>query len=168
MPLDKSRLFEFLGVLDNEMSREITVVAVGGTAMTLLDLKPSTRDIDFTAPGKDFDEFERVLKSVPHGFEVQGWRDGTVFSQTLPEDYLEKSKPIADFKHIHLKALHPVDIVVTKIGRLNQRDLQDIEVCIEKFKLSKTQVKERANQVQYVGREEHYKYNLQYVLKKFF
>lgn len=168
MPLEKNRLLEFLEVLDNEMSREVTVVAVGGTAMTLLDLKPSTRDIDFTAPGKDFDEFERVLNSVPHGFEVQGWPDGTVFSQTLPDDYLEKSKPIADFKHIHLKALHPVDIVATKIGRLNERDLQDIEACIEKSKLSKAQVEERANQVQYVGREANYKHNLEYVLKKFF
>ena len=42
MPLDKSVLLEFLRVLDAEVSREITVVAVGGTAMTLLDLKPST------------------------------------------------------------------------------------------------------------------------------
>jgi len=168
MPLEKGPLLEFLEVLDNEMSREITVVAVGGTAMTLLDLKPSTRDIDFTAPEKDFNEFERALKSVSHGFEIQGWPDGTVFSQTLPDDYLEKSKPIANFKHIHLKALHPVDIVVTKIGRLNQRDLQDIEACIEKSKLSKAQVEERADQVQYVGREENYKHNLEYVLKKFF
>lgn len=168
MPLDKSRLLEFLEVLDNEMSRKITVVAVGGTAMTLLDLKPSTRDIDFTAPEKDYDEFQRVLQNVPHGFEVHGWRDGTVFSHTLPDDYLEKSKPIANFKHIHLKALHPVDIVVTKIGRLNQRDLQDIKVCIEKSKLSKTQVEERANQVQYVGKEEDYRYHVQYVLEKFF
>jgi len=168
MPLDKSRLLDFLKVLDNEMSRKITVVAVGGTAMTLLDLKPSTRDIDFTAPEKDYDEFQRVLQSVPHGFEVQGWSDGTVFSQTLPDDYLEKSKPIANFKHIHLRALHPVDIVATKIGRLDQRDLQDIEICVKKFKLSKTQIEERAKQVQYVGREENYENNLRYVLNELF
>ena len=168
MPIDKSRLLDFLAVLDDELSRKITLVAVGGTAMTLLDLKPSTRDIDFTAPGKDYDEFQRVLKSVPHGFEVHGWRDGTVFSQSLPDDYLETSKPIAIFEHMHLKALHPIDIVVTKIGRLDQRDLQDIEVCVKKFKLSKTQIEERAKQVQYVGREENYEYNLQYVLNEFF
>ncbi len=44
------------------------------------------------------------------------------------------------------KAINPIDIVATKIGRLDQRTIQDIEVCIEEFKLSKTQVKERANQ----------------------
>ncbi len=43
-------------------------------------------------------------------------------------------------KHIRVKALHPVDIVVTKIGRLDDRDKQDIRACIGKFELTKTEV----------------------------
>ena len=35
MPLDKSTLINFLTALDKETSREITLVAVGGTAMTV-------------------------------------------------------------------------------------------------------------------------------------
>jgi len=50
MPLDKTQLLDFLGVVEKELSRRITLVAIGGTAMTLLDLKPSTIDIDFTGP----------------------------------------------------------------------------------------------------------------------
>jgi len=45
MPLDKTHLLDFLGVVERELSRQITLVAAGGTAMTLLDLKPSTIDI---------------------------------------------------------------------------------------------------------------------------
>lgn len=168
MQLDKSRLLDFLETLDAELSRKITLVAVGGTAMTLLDLKPSTIDIDFTLPGEDYLEFRKVLTDVSHGFKVDIWTDGTVFSQTLPDDYLEKSIEIANMKCILLKALHPVDIVVTKIGRLNGRDLQDIEVCIQKFNLSRIQIEKRANLVQYVGRRENYDSNLQYVLDEFF
>jgi len=168
MPLDKSRLLDFLAVLDVELNRKITVVAVGGTAMTLLDLKPSTIDIDFTVLNADYDDFNKALANLSHGFKVDVYIDGMIFSQALPDDYLEKSVPITSFQHINLKALHPVDIVVTKIGRLDQRDIQDIEACVKKSKLSKTQVEERANQVQYVGREENYKYNLQYVLKEMF
>lgn len=168
MPLDKSRLLDFLAVLDVELHRKITVVAVGGTAMTLLDLKHSTIDIDFNVLSVDHGDFNKALANLSHGFKVDIFIDGMIFSQALPADYLEKSVPITSFQHINLKALHPVDIVVTKIGRLNERDIQDIEACVKKSKLSKIQVQERANQVQYVGREENYKYNLQYVLKEMF
>lgn len=56
-----------------------------------------------------------------------------MFSQFLPSDYLERSLPIRHLRHIDLRALHPVDIVVTKIGRLDERDLQDIAACIRKY-----------------------------------
>ena len=98
------------------------------------------------------------------------WTDGTVFSQSLPDDYLEKNIKIKEYSHIILKALHPIDIVVTKIGRLNPRDIQDIETCINAFKISKDQIKARATLVSptYVPREEDYLYNLNWVITKFF
>ncbi len=71
-------------------------------------------------------------------------------------------------KNMTLKALSPIDIVVTKIGRLNQRDKEDIEMCIRKFKITKNQVIKRAKEVEYVGREENYEINLEHVLKNFF
>ncbi len=41
MSLNKKALFDFLE-LDKEAAQKITLVAVGGTAMTLIDAKPST------------------------------------------------------------------------------------------------------------------------------
>ncbi len=58
--LDNSKLLGFLE-LDKELNRRITVVAVGGTAMTLLGAKPSTTDVDFDMPGEDFLEFRHIL-----------------------------------------------------------------------------------------------------------
>jgi hypothetical protein len=46
--------------------------------------------------------------------------------------------------------------------------IQDIESCIKKFKLEKSQVSKRARMVQYAGNEMVYETNLQYVLKSFF
>jgi hypothetical protein len=169
MRLDKSMLLKFLQVLDAEVSREITVVAVGGTAMTLLGLKPSTIDIDFTVPDEDFEEFRKANTRLQHGFKIDLYRGGVVFTQILPEDYVEKSVKIGNrLKHIRLKALHPVDIVVTKIGRLDERDLEDIRMCIRECGISKSQLEERARQVRYAGRDENYEINLQHVLRKFF
>lgn len=170
MPCDRSALLEFLEVFNGDLTKKVTLVATGGTAMTLLDLKPSTIDIDFTIPSSDLPEFERALKSNPPGFKVHRWADGYVFCQSLPSDYLDKSIKIKEYSHILLKALHPVDIVVTKIGRLNQRDIQDIETCIREFKISKDDIAARAALVSptYVPREEDYLYHLDWVIKKFF
>ena len=175
MSLDKSRLLSLLGAVDAELrevkdkSTKITLVAAGGTAMTLLDLKPSTIDIDFTGPHQDIVEFNRIQKGIPHGFKIDTWTDGMVFSQALPDDYLKKSIAITTkLKRINLKALHPVDIVVSKIGRLNERDIQDIQDCIRKFKLRKSQIAKRAGAVQYAGNERVYADNLAYVLVSFF
>jgi ABC-type phosphate transport system auxiliary subunit len=170
MPCDKSLLLEFLEVLNDDLTKKITLVAAGGTAMTLLDLKPSTIDIDFTIPSSDLPEFERALKNNPPGFKVDRWADGYVFCQSLPIDYLDKSIKIKEYSHLLLKALNPVDIVVTKIGRLNQRDIQDIETCIREFKISKVAISARAALVSptYAPREEDYLYHLDWIIKKFF
>jgi hypothetical protein len=170
MPCDKSALFDFLSELNENLPKKIILVAAGGTAMTLLDLKPSTIDIDFTIPGYDRVDFEQALKSNPPGYKVDRWTDGCIFCQTLPSDYLEKSIKIKEFSHISLRALQPVDIIVTKIGRLDTRDLQDIEACIKKANVSVAEIKERAMLVvqTYVGPEEDYLYHLSLVLEKFF
>ncbi|MHB2035758.1 MAG: DUF6036 family nucleotidyltransferase [Nitrososphaerales archaeon] len=166
--LDKTRLLSFLEIVSKELVSNLVLVAAGGTAMTLLGLKPSTIDVDFTAPASDLHEFRNALRSIPHGFKRDSWEDGAIFSQILPADYLNRSVPIEKIGKIELRALHPIDIVVTKIGRLDERDKQDIEVCIRKYKLTNKQVTKRANQVEYVGRGQNYHINLQHVLKQFF
>ncbi len=169
MPLDKRTLLGFLEEVDKEVERRITVVAAGGTALTLLDVKPSTIDVDFTVPGEDYDELQNALTRVPHGFTVDCWKDGMVFSQILPDDYVETSIAIrTTTKNLMLKALNPVDIIVTKIGRLDQRDLEDIDACIRKFNVTRDKVARRARQIEYVGHEENYRINLRDVLERFF
>ena len=168
MPLDKSELLNFLEELDKELGRKITLIAVGGTAMTLLDLKPSTIDIDFTIPSSDFPEYKRAEKNVPHGHKIDIFLDGCIFSQNLPDDYLANSTELANLEHISLRVLHPVDIVVTKIGRLHNRDLKDIEKCIKAYGLKKEQIENRAANVTYIGKQEYYDYNLKLVLERFF
>src|SRR6266542_6762252 len=136
--IDSSRLLEFLGLVGEELPRKIVLVAAGGTALTLLKVKPSTRDIDLTGPGEDIGLFRRTLQTIPHGMKVDTWPDGQVFSQFLPSDYLRRSRKIRPLRNIDLRALHPVDIVVTKIGRLDDRDKEDIRDCIRVFRIRKS------------------------------
>ena len=167
--LDKSQLLNLLVRLDEELERKIVLVAVGGTALTLLDAKPSTLDIDVTGPSEDIAIFDRAEKAIPHGFKIDKYKDGAVFTQILPDDYLKKSKRIrTNLRNIDLRALHPIDIVATKIGRLDEWDKQDIETCIRKFHLSKNRIDKRSREVQYAGNEDMYNSNWEYVLENFF
>ncbi len=166
--IDASQLFEFLELIARELPRRIVLVAAGGTAMTLLGVKPSTRDIDITGPGQDIETFRLALDRVPHGMKVDLWADGQVFAQYLPPDYLTRSKKVRQLESVELRALHPIDIIVTKIGRLDTRDEQDIRDCIRVFKPSKSAVAERASQIVYVGSEERFEHQVRYVLRSFF
>ncbi|MGQ0771597.1 MAG: DUF6036 family nucleotidyltransferase [Nitrososphaerota archaeon] len=169
MSLDNTKLLDFLGEIDKELKRKIVVVAVGGTAMTLLKAKPSTIDVDFTIPGKFYKEFKEAERIVQPGFRVDVFQDGNVFITALPDDYLKKSKIVrTKLTNVQLRALDPVDIIITKITRLDGRDEQDIESCIKKFKIRKSQILKRAKEINYSGNDEVFKGNLEIMLKKFF
>jgi uncharacterized nucleotidyltransferase DUF6036 len=169
MSLSKNSLIEFLEALDEEFSRKVIIVAAGGTAMTLLNGKPSTIDVDFTIPKEFYEDFKLALKNIPHGFKVDVWPEGQVFSQMLPSDYLEMSILIqTTLKQIELRTLHPLDIVVTKIGRLIGRDMGDIEICIRNFDLKAEQIRERASKIGYAGNDKVYEINLNTVIQRFF
>jgi hypothetical protein len=64
-------LLGFLEEVDKEVERKVTLIAVGGTALTLLGAKPSTRDVDFTLPSDDYGAFRGALKNAPHGFVLR-------------------------------------------------------------------------------------------------
>lgn len=169
MLLDNTKLLDLLGAIDKELSRRIVVVAVGGTAMTLMDTKPSTIDVDVTIQGEDYHEFERAKNMVQPGFHVDIFSDGVVLVTVLPDDYLEKSKPIVTkLKNIDLRALNPVDIIITKLARLDDRDMQDIESCITKFKITRKQIEQRAKDMNYSGMSEIFMDNLKTVFERFF
>ena len=168
MPLDKNMLFDFLEILDDELRKKITLIAAGGTAMTLLDLKASTIDIDFTISSNDRQEYDRVINMLQSGFKIDIWNDGWIFCTALPDDYLDISKDIKQFNNLSLKALNPIDIIVTKIARLNDRNIEDIASCINTENISGLRIINRAKNITYVGKDEYYKYNLQWVIAKFF
>jgi len=170
MPCNKKALFDLLEVLNEDLSKKITLIAVGGTAMTLLDLKESTIDIDLTIPGCDKTEFEKVLKNNPPGYKIDRWYDGYVFCQFLPNNYIEKSVKIKEFSKISLRAIQPVDIIATKIGRLQKSDIQDIELIVKKANISEAEIRERASLIlpTFVGQEVTYQYHLNLVIERFF
>lgn len=162
-------LIEFLALVEENLDEEITLVAAGGTALTLLDAKPATLDIDFTGPARSIDAFHEAASEHAHGYAIDTWPDGTVFMVNLPADYLERSHATdADLDRVDLRALDPVDLVVTKIARLNQRDRDDIRTTRTRFDITVEQVRRRAEEITYVGSQAGYEANLEAAIRRCF
>ncbi len=162
-------LIEFLSLVEEHLEEEITLVAVGGTALTLIGAKSSTLDIDFTGPRPSIDAFLEASSKEPHGYEIDTWPDGTVFMVTLPDNYLDRSRVIeTGLERIELRALHPVDLIVTKIARCDARDLDDIRTANDRFGITVDQVTERVPKIVYVGSADAYEANLQTVIRECF
>lgn len=163
--ITRDDLVAWLGKIDRKLQRNITLVAVGGTAMTLLSLKPSTIDVDFSLSREDKILFE---KNLIKGWKVDLFVDGYIFSEQLPSDYIDKAKHILSLKHIELKALDPVDIVITKAARLNARDEEDIQALVAYVKKEELVARFEMVVGTYMGKEEDYRYHFQIILHRFF
>jgi len=168
--VSKDELLKFLEVFDLELKRKITIVAVGGTAMTLLGIKESTKDIDFNIPSEsDYDEFIQIENKIKPNIKIDCYSQNMIFSEALPRDYLKIAiKYKSKFDKIELYILNPIDIVCSKISRLDESDIEDIKECIKDFKFTKTQIKKRALKYSRAGSDDIFNQNLKYILQNFF
>lgn len=128
MVVDASSLNDVVRKLGDVMKYDCTLVAAGGTALTLHGLKQSTDDVDFGVESGDMDAVESVAASVGEP-RIDLFPAGTVFNNPLPTDYLSRAKNEGKFGHVTLMAMAPLDVVMTKIARADGGDMEDIRSC---------------------------------------
>ena len=144
MEIIKETLLELLGSMDPYLKEKVYLIAVGGTALTLLDIKHSTMDIDFNLPReKDSKTIRRLFTELgfekinedkwlsPNNLIIDLYDRDYIFCVQLIEDSINNSKLIREYKHITLKTLNLYDIIITKLARSDSKDIDDI---IEIFK----------------------------------
>lgn len=167
--ITKDNLINWLEEVDKKLSRKVILVAIGGTALTLVGIKPSTRDVDFCVDSKNVDEFKKLSKNGR--FKVDIFQDGYIFSEQLPDDYIEKSALIqSGMKNIELRVLSLIDIIITKAARYNERDEEDIGAIAKTNKINRDELISRFGQVSgtFAGREGDYKYHFDLIIKRHF
>lgn len=167
--ITKDDLIDWIKKIDKKLSKKIVVIAVGGTALTLLGLKSSTRDVDFCLRKKDVAEFKKHVNSGP--FKVDIFEEGYIFSEQLPQDYIQKSKTVnIHLKKIEFKTLSVEDIILTKLARYNERDEEDISQIMKSIKISKENMIKRYRQIKdtYAGRMSDYEYHFKLFLERFY
>lgn len=147
--IDKKGLFSRLGVWNDFLKRKVRLIACGGTALTLLDAKSSTKDIDLLVP--DIPEYRYLIKILQDlGYKSasgSGWArdDGFVFdlfpgkrihctellSSPLDGD---NNMLVKEFSHIYLGVLNYYDILISKLFRGSSMDMEDCLLLVNSRK----------------------------------
>jgi hypothetical protein len=156
--VDKTTLLSTLSTWARFLKREVRVIACGGTALTLMNIKASTKDIDLLIPEpKEYTYL--VNRLIDLGYERKtgtGWQRGqgfifdlyigkTIFTTELLESPLKDGNyiPFKDFSSIRLSILNYYALIITKLFRFSSVDIDDFlslikeksgEIDIEKLK----------------------------------
>lgn len=144
--IDKQGLLERIGIWDGYLRKQVRLIACGGTALTLLEVKASTKDIDLIVPDvKEYDYLIDIIKQL--GYESAsgwGWRKEdnfifdlfkgkTIHTTELLESPLEKKNHflVEEFNHIYLGVLNYYDIIISKLFRSTAIDIDDCLILIK-------------------------------------
>ena len=182
--LGKDELIGTLGKWDKFIPGRIKIhlVACGGTALTLLGYKESTKDVDLMVPvKKEYDVLIRFLNDA--GYQKvsdSGWmrsdektiydlyKGNRVFTTELLSSPLDKggNKKILELKKIYLGVLNPIDWIVTKMFRGSSVDIDDCAALARHQKIDLKKLEARFRETaQYDVSEERALKNLSLILK---
>jgi hypothetical protein len=147
----KKALCALMTLIDKKLKSDVIVILYGGTALTILETKRASDDIDLIVPASKeaYNEFESIyfkiaseLKLTPG--EHPPWK---AFEASMLQinDCLQKAQLVKELtlKHITLYTMNPVDILLTKYHRSLPKDLKDIRDYLKKKGLTKQALQTR-------------------------
>ncbi|MDP8299599.1 MAG: hypothetical protein P9L88_06845 [Candidatus Tantalella remota] len=138
--INKTGLLERLGIWNGFLKRKVHLIACGGTALTLLDVKTSTKDIDLLVPVIEESVYLiKTLKDLRYktssgagwardaGFIFDIFPGKRVHTTELLESPLDNGNniPVKEFTHIYLGVLNYYDIIISKLFRGTTVDFED-------------------------------------------
>jgi hypothetical protein len=128
------------------IKRKVHLIACGGTALTLLGIKESTKDVDFMVPNAtEYDYLTKILKDI--GFKQNGYswiKQGDVFiwdiykgnkihtTELLESPLLEGNHiPYQTIGKIHIGILNVYDLISSKLMRGSGVDFEDCQMLMK-------------------------------------
>jgi len=151
--LNKDGLLDILSGWNHFLKRKVYLIACGGTAMTLLGVKPSTKDADFMAPrGRDHDYLTKQLKALGYeqvtgsgwkrageNFQFDIFRGNRIHTTELPVSPLEEKRHtiLKEFSHLYIGVLNDYDLISSKLMRGTRVDFED---CLRLAKAHRAEI----------------------------
>src|SRR3989339_1001857 len=136
--IDKSVILNEIIAWDSIIGEKVNLIACGGAALTLLDVKEFTRDVHFVVPKAQ--EYHYLLKVLPragykpiksgglkreYGFKFEFFKGNTVDATKLVHSPLKEDKHIKlkQFKYIYAGALNFYDLIISKLFKASPADI---------------------------------------------
>jgi len=160
---------------------KVHLIACGGTALTLLGYKDSTKDVDLLVP--DEREYARLVEFLESAGYKQvagdGWmrdeeriiydlyRGKRIFTTELLDSPLEEGrhKKILELTKIYLGVLNPIDWIISKMFRGTQVDRDDCIALVKNEPINLKELEDRFKQTaKYDTSEERVLGNLELIL----
>jgi hypothetical protein len=138
----------FFTELDSKLTAEVHLHCLGGFVISVCyGLERPTNDVDFMSLHPN-DQREVILGLAGEGSSL--WGKHGVYLQcvtvsNLPEGYEERLIEMfpSTFRNIHLFALDPYDLALSKIDRNIQRDRDDVKHLIKTVPLKRLILQDR-------------------------
>ena len=137
----------------------VRLVACGGTALTLMGYKESTKDVDFLVPEPqayarliDFLESAGYSRATQYGWKRESeailfdlYPGKRVYMTELLNSPLERGRSLEwrAWKKIMVRTLNPLDLMISKMFRGTETDIQDCLLLFEKEKVSVSEFEAR-------------------------
>ena len=139
--IDKNRLLEVLGEWNNFLKRKVHLIACGGTAMTLIGVKPSTKDVDFMSPeAREYAYLVKQLRALGYkqvtgsgwqrkgeNFQFDIFLGNRIHTTELLISPLEDGRHtiLKEFSHLYIGILNDYDLIASKLMRGTRVDFED-------------------------------------------
>ncbi len=138
--IDRENLLEELAGWNAFLKRRVHVIACGGTALTMLGIKASTKDIDFMVP--DLAEHAYLVKTptdlgyrrvTGSGFSRDGrfifdlFRGNRIHTTELLDTPLRDGGHVLykEFTYLYVGILNVYDLMISKLFRGTETDFED-------------------------------------------
>jgi len=173
----KGDLNDFLNLLSDT---NIELFAMGGTAMVLKDIKSITKDIDFMT-NANYETIKKLfsskgLKEKSNSKICNVWYlgntridifyDAFIIGTRLDDDWKELSELIKTIGKLKLYILNWYDLIITKLARSENRDIDDIITILEKENLDFEFLKKRYYETAETSLIKDYDYKFKYLESK--
>ena len=184
--LNQNQLFEILQGWNYHLKRKVRLIACGGTAMTLLGVKASTKDVDFMIP--DHAEHTYLTnflqknlgyqKTTAFGLQRPGeefrfdlFRGNTIHTTELLESPLMdgRNTAIREYEKLYLGVLNDYDLIVSKLMRGTSVDFDDCIMLADAHRSMldiPTLIEHFYEMISYDISEERIKPNIQYFTER--
>lgn len=150
--IDKTTLLNTLSVWNSHLRKRVHLIACGGTALTLLNIKESTKDVDFLVPEEgEYAYLVNILQDLGYknitgagwaaneGFIFDLYPGKKIFMTELLESPLREGNSMLfeEFEYIYLGILNYYDLLISKIFRYGSVDKDD---CMALFKVKSKEI----------------------------